>query len=463
MPFIDRVTELQFLETKWLSGKAELLVLWGKRRVGKTELVKQFIQGKPSIYFMAESTGEKEQLHRFSKAIRHFFHEPLLETRGFSQWEEVFIYLQSKKERLVLAIDEFPYLIQSNPAIPSLFQKGWDEYLADSNICLILFGSSMAMMENEVLGYRSPLYGRRSGQWLVEPMPFKAAGLFREGKPFSDRLAHFAVAGGIPAYWLQLSPEKDIVANLQDHVLRKGEMLYDEVEFLLRMKLREPRYYFALLQAIAQGKRKLSEIVNATGLTQSLANKYLGVLADLRIVEHEVPVTEATPLKSKKGLYRIHDEFCRFWFRFVLPYRSELEMGRVDQVAQTIISRLPQYLVDIYEKVAWETLPAHMDSFFPFTAIGRYWDRGEKIDVVAVNPEMNAILFCEVKASEKPVGVDILEALREKVAKVRWGRAQRREYFCLFSKAGFTKALLEQADREGVVLFQEDWPVQNMG
>jgi len=461
MPFIDRVTELQFLDTKWLSGKAELLVLWGKRRVGKTELVKQFIQGKPSIYFMAESTGEKEQLYRFSKAIGQFFHEPLLETRGFSQWEEAFIYLKSKKERFVLAIDEFPYLIQSNPAIPSLFQKGWDEYLADSNICLILFGSSMASMENEGLGYRSPLYGRRSGQWLVEPMPFMAAGLFREGKSFADHLAHFAVAGGIPAYWLQLSPEKDILANLQDHVLRKGEMLYDEVEFLLRMELREPRYYFALLQAIAQGKRKLSEIVNATGLTQSLANKYLGVLADLRIVEREVPVTETTPLKSKKGLYRINDEFCRFWFRFVLPYRSELEMGRVDQVSQTIISRLPQYLGDIYEKVARETLPVHMDSFFPFTAIGRYWERGEEIDVVAVNQELNAILFCEVKASEKPVGIDILETLREKAAKVRWGSAQRREYFCLFSKTGYTNSLLEQARREGVVLFQEDWPILN--
>jgi AAA+ ATPase superfamily predicted ATPase len=320
----------------------------------------------------------------------------------------------------------------------------------------------MAMMENKVLvGYRSPLYGRRSGQWLVEPMPFRAAGLFREGKSFADRLAHYAVAGGIPAYWLQLSLEKDILANLQDHVLRKGEMLYDEVEFLLRMELREPRYYFALLQAIAQGKRKLSEIVNATGLTQSHANKYLGVLADLRIVEREVPVTETTPLKSKKGLYRINDEFCRFWFRFVLPYRSELEMGRVDQVAQKIISRLPQYLGDIYEKVARETLPTQMDSFFPFTAIGRYWERSEEIDVVAVNQELDAILFCEVRASEKPVCVDILEALKEKAAKVRWGSAQRREFFCLFSKTGYTNSLLEQAVREGVVLFQEDWQVQN--
>ncbi|OQX18731.1 MAG: hypothetical protein BWK76_06695 [Desulfobulbaceae bacterium A2] len=456
MPFIDRVAELGFLENKWRSGKAELLVLWGKRRVGKTELVKQFIQNKPSIYFMAESTGEKELLHRFSRAIGQFFQEPLLETRGFAAWEEAFLYLQTKKERFILAIDEFPYLIQSNPAIPGLFQKGWDEHLSGTSICLILFGSSMAMMENEVLGHRSPLYGRRSGQWLVEPMAFGAAGLFREGRPFADHLAHFAVAGGIPAYWLQLSQAKDFATNLADHVLCKGEMLYDEVAFLLRMELREPRYYFALLQAIAQGKRKLGEIVNATGLSQPLANKYLGVLAALRVVEREVPVTEAVPLKSKKGLYRISDEFCRFWFRFILPSRSELEMGRVEEVAGKIINQLPQYLGSVYEKIAQETLLAHMDLFFPFTAIGRYWERAEEIDVVALNPELDAILFCEVKASEKPVGSDILEALRKKATKVPWGSARRREQFCLFSTAGFTEALRKQADQEGVVLFQED-------
>src|ERR1035437_6650814 len=145
MPFIDREIELRFLEEKWQDSKAQLIVLWGKRRVGKTELVKQFIAGRPSIYFLAESTSDKEQLQRFSQALGRFFEEPLLQTRGFASWEEAFVYLKAKKRRFVLAIDEFPYLIQSNPAITSLFQKGWDEYLSESNIYLILFGSSIAM------------------------------------------------------------------------------------------------------------------------------------------------------------------------------------------------------------------------------------------------------------------------------------------------------------------------------
>lgn len=344
LKFINREAELAFLERKWKERKPQLIVLWGKRRVGKTELVKQFINDKPHVYFLSESTNEVEQLRRISTAIGRFFKEPLLLTRGFNEWEECFKYIKEKKRRFIFAIDEFPYLIQSNPAIPSLFQKAWDEYWSKSNVCLILLGSSMAMMETEVLGYKSPLYGRRTGQWKVDPMTFQSVSKFRSGKAFEDRLLHFAAAGGIPAYWLQFSMEKDFFENLKEHVLKKGQMLFDEVEFILREELREPRYYFALLQAIAQGKRKLSEIVNATGIAQPVANKYLGVLSDLRIVEREIPVTEEKPLKSKKGLYRIIDEFFQFWFRFVFPRRSELEMWRIDDVLKDIRLEMPQYL-----------------------------------------------------------------------------------------------------------------------
>ncbi len=459
MEFINREKELAFLEEKWREQKAKFVVLWGKRRVGKTELVKQFIKDKPYVYFLSESTNDYEQLRRFSAAIGEFFNEPLLESRGFAGWVESFKYVREKEKRFVLVIDEFPYLIQSNPAIPSLFQKAWDEYWSKSDIYLILLGSSIAMMENEVLGYRSPLYGRRTGQWRVDPMTFDAAGNFRRGKNFEDQLLHFAVAGGIPAYWPQFSEEKDFTENLRNHVLKKGQMFYDEVEFILREELREPRYYFALLQAISQGKRKLSEIVNSTSISQPVANKYLGVLADLKIVEREIPVTEEKPLKSKKGLYRIRDEFFRFWFRFIFPRRGELEMGREEYVAEHIKGQMPQYLSLVYEKVAIETLWKHMDRFFPFTSVGRWWDRNEEIDIVGINRELNSILFGEVKWSEKPVGVDVYEALKTKASKLQWGKEGRKEFYCLFSKKGFTKTMLKKAEEGGVMLFKEDKPI----
>lgn len=456
MEFINREKELAFLEGKWKEQRAQLIVLWGKRRIGKTELVKQFIKDKPHVYFLSESTSELDQLKRFSSAIGYFFKESLLETRGFGEWEESFRYVKEKNQRFVLVIDEFPYLIQSNPAIPSLFQKAWDEYWSKSNIYLILLGSSMAMMETEVLGYRAPLYGRRTGQWKIDPMSFASAGRFRKGKDFEDRLLHFSVAGGVPAYWVLFSQEKDFIKNLRDHVLRKGQMLYDEVEFILREELREPRYYFSLLQAISQGKQKLSAIVNTTGIPQPMANKYLGVLSDLKIVVREIPVTEEIPLKSKKGLYQIKDEFFRFWFRFIYPKRAEIEMDRVEDVLNHIKKGMPQYLSSIYEKVAVETVWKHTDKIFPFTALGRWWDRNEEIDIVGVNKDLNSILFGEVKWSEKPVGTNICEELKSKSQKLQWGKKGRKDFFCLFSKKGFTEAMIKRAKEENILLFKEN-------
>jgi uncharacterized protein len=459
MTFINREAELSFLEEAWQSPKAQFVVLWGKRRVGKTELVKKFIADKPHIYFLSESTHDREQLSRFSTALGKFFLEPLLTTRGFAGWEESFEYVRDKKIKFVLAIDEFPYLIQSNPAIPGLFQKAWDEYWSKSGICLILLGSSIAMMESEVLGYTSPLYGRRTGQWRVEPMDFEAVRKFRSSASFEDRLFHYALAGGIPAYWLQFDRKIDFSHNLKLHVLKKGRALYDEVEFILREELREPRYYFALLQAVAQGKRKLSEIVNATGISQPTANKYLGVLADLGIVERELPVTEDKPLKSKKGLYLITDEFFGFWFSFIFPRRSELEMNMTEAVLKDIMGQMPHYVSRVYEKISREMLRKHSDLFFPFSAVGRWWDKNEEIDLVAVNPALNSILFCEVKWSKKPVGVDIYEALRTKAKLITWGKTDRKEFYCLFSKKGFTDAMIKLAKKDGVVLFRENRPL----
>lgn len=452
--FIDREKELNFLKEKYKDLQPQFIVLWGKRRVGKTELVKHFIKNKPHIYFLAESTHEKEQLKRFSILVGEFFKEPLLLTRGFSTWEESFKYIKEKNKRLILVIDEFPYLIQSNPGITSLFQKAWDEYWSNSNIYLILLGSSVGMMETEVLEYKSPLYGRRTGQWKIQPMTFSEVTKFRLLKSSEDKVLHYSVAGGIPAYWLQFSEKKNFYQNLKDHVLKKGEMLYDEVEFLLREELREPRYYFSLLQAIAQGKRKLSEIMNATGISQSVANKYLGVLSDLDIVEREVPVTEAKPLKSKKGLYRIRDEFFQFWFGYVFPRRGEIEMDRQDKVLLAIKQGIQHHLALTYEKIALSILQENADLFFPFDKLGRWWDRNEEIDIVGINKELNAILFAEVKWSEKPVGVNILNELKTKTEKVQWGNSKTAKHFALFSRKRFTNEMLKLAGREKVVLFK---------
>jgi len=454
-PFINRERELAFLETFWSQTVPQLIVLWGKRRVGKTELIKQFMSGKPHIYFLGESTSETQQIRRFSETLAAFFKDPLLETRGFGGWEEAFRYLAARKEKILLAIDEFPYLIESNRAIPSLFQKAWDESFSKSPLHLILLGSRISMMEEDVLGLRSPLFGRRTGQWRVEPLLFVSAALFRKNKSFEDRFSHYAVAGGVPAYWLQFDDKAGFWENVRSRVLTKGQPLYEEVEFILREELREPRYYFALLQAIAQGKRRLAEIVNATGIPLASANKYLGGLGDLNIIDREVPVTEKAPAKSKRGHYRIIDEFFRFWFKYVFPHRAELELGNTNDVLSRIRSTWPDHLGSVYEIVAREVLWEYRDRIFPFSAAGRWWNKEEEIDVVAVNPESDSILFGEAKWSGKPVGIDILAKLKEKAKKVVWGTEKREEIYALFSKAGFTDAVMKMARRGEVIFFKQ--------
>ena len=454
--FIDRKKELTFLEQKWKEPKAQMIVLWGKRRIGKTELAKQFIKDKSHVYFLAESTHEKEQLKRFSLAVGEFFKEPLLLTRGFDSWEESFRYIKEKKKRFVLVIDEFPYLIQSNSAIPSLFQKAWDEYLSQSMIYIVLLGSSVAMMETEVLGYKAPLYGRRTGQWKIQAMPFTDVKEFRQTAYFEDQIMHYSVCGGTPAYWLWFSDKRNFYQNLKNHVLRKGEPLYEEVLFILREELREPRYYFSLLQAIAQGKRRLSEIVNATGIQQPTSNKYLGVLSDLDIVEREVPVTEDNPIKSKKGLYRIKDEFFQFWFRFIFPRRAELEMDNVDKVNERIKREISDYISFVYEKVAREIVMNNSGLFFSFERLGRWWDRHNEIDIVGVSREFNAILYGEVKWRGKRVGENIFLQLKSKAKKIKWGNSKTKRFYVLFSKNGYTDDMLSMAKKEGVFLFQND-------
>lgn len=456
MKFINRERELNFLESKWQEKGAQLIVIWGKRRVGKTELIKQFIKNKPYIYFLSQSTNETDQLRRFSQEVGKFFNDPFLQRRGFGDWVESFEYIKNKSRKCILAIDEFPFLIQANRGIPSLFQKAWDEYWKDSDIFLILCGSSIGMMETEVLDYRAPLFGRRTGQWRLEPFNFFEATQFRPYDKFGEQVMYFAIAGGVPAYWLYFTKKGNFWESLRENVLLKGSPLYDEVEFLLREEFREPRYYFTILKAISEGKSKLSEIVNACGLSQSVVNKYLSVLSDLQIVCREIPITEPKPRKSKKGLYFIEDFFFNFWFRFIFPKRGELELGRINSILDDIKRNFGQYLSIVYERISKDILWHYQNRIFPFQKIGRWWDKNEEIDVVALNEETNEILFGEVKWSNKAVGINIYQDLKRKAGKVSWRKEDRKEYYALFSKSGYTSKMMKLAKEEGVYLFEKD-------
>jgi len=461
MKFIDRERELISLEGFWKENSSQFIVIYGKRRIGKTELIKQFIKDKPHIYFLAQKISEQENLKLLGKLVGEYVDDDILKANGFNSWQMFFEYLRKHiKERIVIAIDEFPYLTESNKGISSIFQYGWDEYLKETPVYLILCGSSISMMEQEVLGYKAPLYGRRTGQILLKPFDFYQASEFFPELTFEKRLSFFSIVGGNPSYLSKIAKEDSIEENLRKNFLSPEAPFYNEVEFILHEELREPRNYFAILKAIAFNKTKVSEIVNETGFEKSILHKYLFVLEDLQIIEKEVPITEKNPQKSRKGIYKLQDQFFKFWFKYILPNRSKIEEGKVDAVINIIMEDFNTIVAENYEKVAQDILKRNEEKFFSIENIGRWWDKNEEIDVVALNEKENKILFGEVKWSNKPVGIDIYENLKRKAKLVEWGKDNRVEYFSLFSKSGFTDEMKKIAKKENVLLFHKDKLIQ---
>jgi AAA+ ATPase superfamily predicted ATPase len=461
MIFINREQELGALEKFWKDESPQLIVIYGKRRVGKTELIKHFIRAKPSVYFLARRISEKENLLSLGKLIGVFFNDAILKTQGFEKWDNVFSYLKErlegkKRNRLVLVVDEFPYLADANKGISSIFQAGWDEYLKDSPVYLILCGSNIGMMEQEILVYKAPLYGRRTGQIFVKPLPFLEARKFFPHCDFEEALKFYSIAGGIPAYLLKLAGYQSPDEAVKEEVFSTEKILYEEIEFILKEELREPRNYFSVLKAIGSNCTKVSEIINETGLEKSALHNYLFVLEDLHLIEKQVPVTEKNPKLSRKGRYYLRDQFFKFWFKYCFSFMGELELGNKLPSSRAFKDSFEFIVAQNYERISQEILHRYQDRIFVFHRVGRWWDKNEEIDIVALNEATNEILFGEVKWSEKQVGTNIYEDLKRKSQKVEWGRKNRKEYFCLFSKNGFTPAMKKAAKEEKIFLFEKD-------
>lgn len=305
--------------------------------------------------------------------------------------------------------------------------------------------------------YKSPLYGRRTGQILLKPLTFYQSWQFFPKTSFAEFLSIFTVAGGLPAYLLSLDSNKNLAQNIREKIFRKTEFLHNEIEFILKEELREPKNYFSILRALSLGKTKFSEIINETGLEKNVLSKYLLILERLQLIEKEVPVTERQQEKSKKGLYKITDQFTRFWFQYVFPYRSYLEMARFDDVLREWQKTFPTLKAFNYEKVCQEILWNLSEKIFPLECVGRWWDKNNEIDVVGFNSPTKDIIFGEAKWSQRPLGTNIFNDLKEKSQNVDWNLGSRKDHFIIFSKSGFTPDLVQLAEiQKNLFLVQEN-------
>jgi len=452
MQFINRAAELEHLQKLWDSGNAQLAVVYGKRRVGKTELIKQFLQKNGGIYYLADTRTHHEQLLEFGRVVGDFFDDLIVRQNGFSDWLQAFEYLalKAQERQFVLAIDEYPYLVESAKETSSLFQKGWDQYLRQGRIYLILCGSSIAMMESE-MSSRAPLYGRMTARFLIDPMDMQSSQEFFPGRTFEAFMSNYAITGGMPAYLQAFSGYESVEAAAAALCLDKNGLYHQEVDMMLRQELRTPNTYFAILKAIAGGRTRISEIANDSGLEVTLVNKYLRTLEGLQMVKREVPVTEDKPHKSKKGIYVLRENFVRFWFQYVYAFSSDLAIGNLSNSLGKFHAEQHLLTSVAYEQVARTVLPDVVRGMLVVNQSGRYWDREMGIDGVGLNHEQKQIVFAEAKWSDRKVQPTILNKLRFKASRVPWQRDRREEFFVLFSKSGFEPALLDIASQDSHV------------
>ena len=457
--FINRKVELELLARMVASDRAELFVLYGRRRVGKTELIRAFCQDKPHLFFIATLSADAEQLATFSQQIWAFTHIETPAGFSFPSWDAAFRALADLPGRPIIVLDEFTYLITGNRAIPSILQKVWDERLKDTKVMLVLCGSYIGMMETEVLGYQAPLYGRRTHSTQLDPLDLPSSALFFPAYSADEKFLAWAVLGGMPYYLRMFSDQQDVFANIRQHILdAKSAELFTEPRLLLMEELREPRNYFSILRAIAQGNTRLNEIAQVSGVgAANTISRYLDILQQLRLVTRRVPATESQPEKSKRGLYQIDDHFLRFWFRYVQPNQGSLDLGLTDAILeQRVRPDLDHFAAVAFEEAA-QSYTARLArqgqlAFIP-ERIGGWWERDAEIDVLAISQKEQQALVGECKWSINPVGIDILADLKQKAQTLLREGEITQLHYALFSRSGFTPALEKQAKDENVLLF----------
>lgn len=451
--FIGREKELEALDQLYKSDKFEFVVIYGRRRVGKTALINHFMDGKKSIYFMGVESNEKQNLENFSRSI--------IESSSGIQTETSFLSFQAaleygfklaENERIILAIDEYPYVARTSQSLASTLQMLIDKYKDSTKLMLILCGSSMSYMEDHVLAYKAPLYGRRTVQMKIVPFDFDECCAYLRGLTDQDKAYIYGVVGGTPQYLLQMSDKLSVEENIKNTYLNPISFLYEEPMNLLKQEVREPAIYNAIITAVATGHSRMSEISTKVGESTTVCSGYLKNLIELGIIKKETPYGEKV---SRKSIYSIEDNMFYFWYRFVLDNVSVIARGAADLVYRKIEAQLDDYMGNVFEEISkqylWKLLLAGKVPI-EFTSLGRWWGNDPRkktqteIDIMG-EQDRNSAIFAECKWRNENVDLEVLETLVDRSELFHYTKV----HYFLFSKTGFTKGCMEKAEKMGNV------------
>ena len=446
--FINRESELAKLESQYAVDSGSLVVLYGRRRLGKTSLLRKFAADKPHCYFMADRAGEPDLRRSLARAMALALEEPTLGVVEYSSWYDLFAAFDRFRpaaKRFVLIFDEYQYLCQVQPAFSSFLQKWWDEHWQSANLLLILCGSVTSMMYRETLAASAPLYGRSSAQILLKPIEFCHLGSFLPSKSDTELVEFFTLTGGVPRYLDLASGYPSFKAALAALVLHPDGILHNEARQLLQEEIQTPNQCWSILHAIGSGANRISEIAGRTGQPANKLTRYLDLLKDLHLVRRETPVLEKNPAKSKKGIYVVSDPFCRLWFGAIYPYMSFFEFSEAELAYSRIEPLIAKLVAERYEEVCRQWIRERAVDFNA-ASVGRQWSSAYEIDVAAVNSEFELTVVGECKWSDHKLGIAVLRDLEQKVAIQNLPVAADCRYI-LFNKAGFTSELEELANR----------------
>ena len=456
--FYCREEELRKLNKRYHAGDFECIIIYGRRRVGKTTLINEFCKDKPTIFF--SNTTEIENLESLSKSIMNYERPDMDVTPEFKTYDAALDELTAlaTHERIVFVIDEYPYLAKAKPSISAMLQHIIDHKWNNSKMFLILCGSSMSFMEDQVLGQESPLYGRRTGQFKIAPLDYKESAVFHPDLSNEDNALIYGITGGVPHYINKLGGKESVDEALLDNFFDRSSYLYEEPANLLKQELREPAIYNAIITAIAQGASRINDIALKTGQENSVVSKYLGTLIDLGIVKKETPVTEKI---GKKTIYELADNFFRFWYRFVPANMSAIDSGRIQKsYANSIKKNLPDYMGLTFEHMCRDYLLYYeKDLPIELNQVGQWWGTDNKnkkqvqIDIVGTPVEGDEYIIGSCKYQNEKIGLDELELIRE-YAQV-FGKGKK-YYYYIFSKGGFTEGLIQAKNRGEVRLIGLD-------
>ena len=448
--FIGRSDELKFLEERLAAKGGQLVVVYGRRRIGKTELLRKFCEGKRHIFYSCTESPDAQQLAAFSERVMREDVPAARYVTSFAGWRQAFESISELPgdQKKIVVIDEFPYMAKGNRAIPSILQNLWDEKLKDENVMIILCGSAMSFIEKEILAEKNPLYGRATGVLKINEMDFFDAAKFVPRYGPEDKIAAYAALGGVPHYLKQFDDCLPLGENIKRSIFQRGSILYSEVEFLMRQELRETAVYNAIIEAVALGSTKLNEIHQKTQIEKTKLSAYLKNLTELGIIRREFSVLDGVKEQGnvQRGLYRVTDNFFRFWYTFVFPNLSELETGDAEGVWRYAAGpKLNRYVSLAFEEVCRQYLRReNRNGALPFrvTKIGRWWNKADELDIMAFDAKKENFLLGECKYKNAPFDLGDLKNMQGKFTAPNGANM----YYALFSKSGFTEEVCKIAE-----------------